>query len=195
MAIATGAVDGGELPTPGTWQIDVSHTEIAFIGRHLGIGKVRGRFAGVDGRIQIAEDVARSRIEVAIDMASVNSGAENRDESLRSENWFDVTRFPTATFQSTAITADGLAGTVTGGLTIKGITRPVTLEIEHLGHARDPWGNIRAAFSAGTTISREDWGLTLPSVLGAGGALVSKDIRIEIETELVRSDDSLPTGS
>lgn len=186
MSIATGAVDGLELPTPGTWQIDAGHTEVAFIGRHLGLASVRGRFTGVQGTVEIAEDIARSRIEVSVDMASVNSGAESRDDSLRSENWFDVATFPRATFQSADVTADGPAGTMTGGLTIKGITRPVTLEIDYLGQARDPWGNARAAFSARTTISREEWGLVLPSALGAGGALVSRDIRLEIELELVR---------
>jgi polyisoprenoid-binding protein YceI len=89
-------------------------------------------------------------------------------------------------FRSTTITAAGSTGTVTGDLTIKGVTRPMTLDVEYLGHARDPWHNDRAVFSASTTINREDWGLTWNMVLEAGGVLVSKEIRIEIEVETIR---------
>lgn len=184
---ATRTVDGVELPAPGRWRIDAGHTEAAFIGRHLGLSKVRGRFTGVEGTVEITEDITRSRIDISVDMATVDSGSNARDESLRSENFFDVANHATATFRSTAIATDGSNGTITGDLTIKDITRPVTLDVGYLGHARDPWDDDRVAFSAATTIDREDWGLTLPRAMEAGGLLVSKEIRLEIETELIRS--------
>ena len=142
--------------------------------------------AGVDGTVEIADDITRSHIEISIDMATVDSGAANRDDSLRSQNFFDAANHPRATFRSTEITAHGSAGTITGVLTIKGITRSVTLDVEYLGHARDPWGNDRAAFRAATMVNREEWGLTVPTAVDAGGVLVSKDIRLEIETELFK---------
>ncbi|HZA74894.1 MAG TPA: YceI family protein, partial [Acidimicrobiales bacterium] len=147
---------------------------------------VRGRFTGVGGTVHVADDPADSRIEVTIDMASVESGATDRDEHLRSADLFDVERYPTATFRSTCITRTGSAGQVTGDLTIKGVTGPVTLGVEYLGHARDPWDSERAIFSASASINREDWDITWNMVLDAGGFLVSKDIKLEIEVELVR---------
>jgi polyisoprenoid-binding protein YceI len=180
------SVDGVELPAPGPWQIDPCHTEVSFVGRHLGLSRVRGRFTGVEGTINVAEDITRSRIAISIDTATVDSGANDRDDSLRSENWFDAARYPTAAFRSTNISADGSKGTITGELTIKGITRTVELETEYLGHTRDPWGNDRVGFSATTTIKRQDWALTVPQALGVADMLVSKDIRLEIETELIK---------
>jgi polyisoprenoid-binding protein YceI len=183
---ATRAVDGVELPAPGVWTLDPGHAEVGFIGRHFGLTKVRGRFTGVQGTVQVAEDIAESTVEVTIDTASVESGSADRDTHLRSEDFFYVDEHPTATFRSTTVAAVGSTGTITGELTIKGITRPVTLEVEYLGHARDPWDNDRAIFSASTTINREHWGLTWNMVLDTGGLLVSKDIRLEIEAELIR---------
>ena len=184
---ATHTVDGVERPAPGTWHVDAGHTDAAFIGRHLGLSKVRGRFTGVEGTVEIAEDITQSRVEIWIDVASVDSGAHDRDASLRSENYFDVANHAEATFRSTDIRADGSNGTITGDLTIKGVARPVTLDVEYLGHARDPWGNDRVAFSAAATIKREDWGLALPMAMDGDGILVSKEIRLEIQTELIRS--------
>ena len=186
MTSATRTVNGTELPAPGSWTIDPVHAHVGFVGRHFGLSRVRGRFTGVGGTVHVADDPADSRIEVTIDMASVESGATDRDEHLRSADLFDVERYPTATFRSTCITRTGSAGQVTGDLTIKGVTRPVTLGVEYLGHARDPWDNERAIFSASASINREDWDITWNMVLDAGGFLVSKDIKLEIEVELVR---------
>ena len=184
---ATRTLAGVELPAPGVWEIDPGHAEVAFIGRHFMLTKVRGRFTGVSGAVTVAEEPTDSSLEVTIDMASVSSGDQARDDHLRSADLFDVEHNPTATFRSTAVTrSTDTTGTLSGDLTIKGVTRPVTLEVEYLGHARDPWGNDRAVFSAHTTIDREDWGLTWNMILETGGLLVSKEIRLEIEVEAIR---------
>jgi polyisoprenoid-binding protein YceI len=182
---ATRIAGGAELPAPGRWQIDPGHTELAFIGRHFMLTRVRGRFTGVTGAIEVAEDPAQSTAAVTIDMASVDSGSQARDEHLRSADFFDTARHPTATFTGRAADWQGSHGLLAGDLTIRGITRPVTLQAEYLGYAADPWGGNRAVFTASGTLNREDWGLTWNMPLDGGGLLVSKEIRIEIELETV----------
>ena len=186
---AVRTVGGVELPAAGTWRIDPGHAEVGFVGRHFGLTKVRGRFTGVSGEVVVADDVARSTVVVDIDTTTISSGDGTRDEHLRSADLFDVAAHPTATFRSTGLLVEGASGRLAGELTIKGVTRPVTLDVEYLGHARDPWGNDRAVFSGSATIDREDWGLTWNMVLEAGGLLVSKRIRLEIEVELIRDPD------
>lgn len=175
-----------ELPAPGVWEIDPGHAEVAFIGRHFGLTKVRGRFTGVSGFAVIADDPADSSLTVTIDMASVNSGDQARDGHLRSADFFDVEHHPTATFVANQVDRIGSSASVVGELEIRGVARPVTLTIDYLGHATDPWGNDRASFSASATINREDWGLTWNMLLDTGGLVVSKEIRLEIEVELIR---------
>ena len=187
MSMTTRSVDGVELPAPGLWRVDPDHAEVGFVGRHFGLTKLRGRFTGIDGTVVVGEDITGSRVEVTIDMASVNSGSDSRDEHLRSADFFDVEHHPVATFHSTGITGAGATGRMTGELTIKGVSRPLFLDVEYLGHASDPWGGERAVFSASAVIDREDWGLTWNMVLDAGGLLVSKEIRVELEIELVRA--------
>ena len=180
------SVRGSELPAVGVWTIDPGHADVGFVGRHFGLTKIRGRFVGVTGEVIVADDVADSSLTVTIDMASVSSGDQTRDDHLRSDDFFDVVNHPTATFVSRRIESDGSGGSIVGDLTIKGITRPVELAVEYLGYAKDPSGNDRAVFSASATIDREDWGLTWNMVLEAGGLLVSKQIRLEVEVELIR---------
>ncbi len=181
----TRIADGAELPAPGRWQIDPGHTELAFIGRHFMLNKVRGRFTGLSGVIEVAEAPGDSTADVTIEMASVTSGNEARDEHLRSADFFDVAHYPTATFSARASGWQGARGVLAGELTLRGVTRPVTLQAEYLGYAADPWGGHRAVFSAAGTIEREDWGLTWNLPLDGGGLVVSKEIRIEIEIEAV----------
>ena len=176
---------GAELPAPGRWQIDPGHTELAFTGRHLMLTKVRGRFTGLSGAIQVAEAPGDSTAEITIDMASVESGNQARDEHLRSADLFDAARHPTATFSAHAADWQGTRGVLAGELTLRGITRPVTLQAGYLGYTADPWGGHRAVFTAAGTVNREDWGLTWNLPLDGGGLLVSKEIRIEIELEAV----------
>lgn len=185
MSAAT-SINGVELPVPGTWALDPGHAEIGFVGRHFGLTKVRGRFTGANGTVVIGDDLAESTVEVDIDMASVSSGDQSRDDHLRSPDFFDVENHPTATFRSTAVSVAGTTGRIFGNLTIRGVTNPVVLDVEYLGHATDPWANERSVFSASATINREDWGLTWNMLLEAGGLLVSKEIRLEIEAELIR---------
>jgi polyisoprenoid-binding protein YceI len=184
-ATAARTLAGTELPAAGRWQIDPGHTEVAFIGRHFMLTKVRGRFTGVTGAITVAEQPGESTAEVTIDMASVNSGSQARDDHLRSPDFFDVARHPTAAFTGRAAGWQGTRGQLAGNLTIRGVTRPVTLQAEYLGHVADPWGGQRAIFTAHGILNREDWGLTWNMPLDGGGLLVSKDIRIEIEAEAV----------
>ena len=181
----TRIADGTELPAPGRWQIDPGHTELAFIGRHFMLNKVRGRFTGLSGVIEVAEAPGDSTADVTIDMASVTSGNEARDEHLRSADFFDVAHYPTGTFSACASGWQGARGVLAGKLTLRGVTRPVTLQAEYLGYSADPWGGHRAVFSAAGTIDREDWGLTWNLPLDGGGLVVSKEIRIEIELEAV----------
>ena len=129
---------GAELPAPGKWQIDPGHTELAFIGRHFMLTKVRGRFTGLSGAIQVTEDPGETTAEVTIDMTSVDSGSPARDEHLRSADFFDTARHPAAAFSGRAAGWQGTRGLLEGELTIRGITRPVTLQAEYLGHAADP---------------------------------------------------------
>jgi polyisoprenoid-binding protein YceI len=184
-AAATRILAGTVLPAPGRWQIDPGHTEVAFIGRHFMLTKVRGRFTGVTGAIVVAEEPGESTAEVIIEMASVESGSQARDDHLRSADFFDAARHPTATFRGRAARWQGTRGLLAGELTIRGLTRPVTLQAGYLGHVADPWGGQRAIFTAEGTLNREDWGLTWNMPLDGGGLLVSKDIRIEIEAEAV----------
>ncbi|MBV9093329.1 MAG: YceI family protein [Streptosporangiaceae bacterium] len=183
-AAPTRLVAGAEVPAPGRWQLDPGHTETAFIGRHFMLTKVRGRFTGVTGTIVVAEEPGESTVEVTIDMASVTSGSQARDDHLRSPDFFDVARHPTAIFSGRAAGWQGTRGLLAGQLTIRGISRPVTLAAGYLGHVADPWGGQRAVFTAEGTLNREDWGLTWNMPID-GGLLVSRDIRIEIEAEAV----------
>jgi polyisoprenoid-binding protein YceI len=167
-------VRGAEVPAAGPWSIDPGHAEVAFIGRHFMLTKVRGRFTDVTGVVHIGDDPADSTVEVSIAMASVNSGSVERDDHLRSPDFFDVTNHSHATFRSTTVTWKGKNAVVHGDLTICGVGRPVALEVEYLGATTDPSGGERAIFSASTEINREDWGLTWNMALEAGGVLVSK---------------------
>jgi len=182
---ATRVIAGAELPAAGRWQIDPGHTELAFIGRHFMLTKVRGRFTGLSGMIVIAEEPGDSVVEVTIDMASVHSGSQARDEHLRSADFFDTASYPTATFCGHVAQWQGAGAVLAGDLTIRGTARPVMLQAEYLGHAADPWGGQRAVFTAAGNVNREDWGLTWNMPLDGGGLLVSKEIRIEIELEAV----------
>ena len=177
--------DGQVIPSAGVWEIDPGHTDLAFTGRHFMVTKVRGRFTDVSGRVVIAHDMADSSVEVDIDMASVESGSQVRDDHIRSADLFDVENHPAAHFRSTSVQWRGDRGTVHGDLTIHGVTRRVPLDVSFEGHVRDPWGGDRSIFSAHTKVNREDFDIAWNVALEAGGVLVSKDIRIEIELETV----------
>lgn len=183
----TRTVEGRELPVAGRYEVDASHTEVTAIARHLMFTKVRARFTGVSGSVQIAEDPQQSSVRVEIDLATVDSRDAGRDEHLRSADFFDVEQHPTMTFASTGVRREGDAWKLDGDLTVRGTTRPVTLDVEYLGAVTDPWGGQRVAFTATGEVDREDFGLTWNVALETGGVLVGKSIRIEIDTELVHA--------
>jgi polyisoprenoid-binding protein YceI len=179
----TRTVDGAELPAVGRWQIDPAHTSAEFVGRHLMVTKVRGGFGTVSGHIDVSENPSLSSVEVTIETASVSTGAEDRDNHVKSEDFFDVENFPEIQFVSTAIEPNGGSWKLAGDLTIKNVTKPVVLDFTFVGIVDDPWGNSKAAFSATTEVMREDWGLNWNVALDSGGVLVSKKIAIEIEVQ------------
>jgi polyisoprenoid-binding protein YceI len=166
--------------TTGTWTLDNSHSEIGFTVRHAGISKVRGQFKDAAATLELAENVADSKISATIQTASFDSGDANRDGHVRGEDFFDVEKFPEISFVSKGLVAAGDSYELTGDLTIKGISRPVTLETEFNGVAVDPFGMTRAGVSAATTISRKDFGLTWNAILDAGGVLVSDKVAINL---------------
>ncbi len=183
----TRSVDGIEVPLPGTFAIDASHTEVGFSVRHLMVSKTKGRFSGVSGAVVVAEDPAQSSVEVEIDMASVDTRDETRDGHLRSPDFFDVEQHPTMTYRSTKVTSLGHdRWAVEGDLTVRGITRPVPLDVTFEGVARDPWGGERIGFTARGELDREEFGLTWNQALETGGVVVGKAVKLEIEAEAVR---------
>lgn len=184
---ATQTINGIDLPAAGTWKVDPGHAEVGFIGRHFMLTKVRGRFTGVDATVVIGHSPDESSIEATIDMASVHSGDGQRDDHLKSPDFFDVESHPTGVFRSTSVTWNGdSTGTIEGTLQIKDVEHPVTLETTFVGALEDPWGNARSVFEATARVNREDWGLTWNMALETGGWLVSKEITLELHLELVK---------
>ncbi len=180
---------------PGEYTVDAAHTHVGFVARHLMVTKVRGSFEKVDARIRVGETLDLSSLEVSIDVASVQTRDEKRDAHLRSADFFDAERFPRMTFRSTRIepVREGRYA-VTGDLTIRDQTHPVTLDVEYLGSEKTPWGTQAAVVSASAEIDREDWGLTWNVALESGGVLVSKRIQLEIDAEIVAASPEAPAA-
>ena len=186
-APTTRTFEGSEIPTSGTFNIDPSHTEVGFVARHLMVTKVRGRFSDFSGDITIADDPLESSVAVVIQAASIDTRDEQRDAHVRSAELLDTEQFPTLEFRSTGVThTKGDRFAVTGDLTVRGVTRPVVLDLTVDGVVQDPWGNQRLAFSAETELDREDFGLTWNVALETGGVLVGRKVKIEIEGQAVR---------
>ena len=178
--------DDRVIPVAGAYDIDGAHTSVEFVGRHLMITKVRGRFTDVSGRITIAEEPEASHVEVEIGAASLSSGNADRDTHLKSADFFDVERFPTITFRSTSVTAlPDNTWEVVGDLTVRDTTRPVTLQVDFDGADVSPLGDERVGFSAATDLNREDFGLTWNMALETGGLLVGKTARIELAVQAI----------
>jgi polyisoprenoid-binding protein YceI len=182
------AVGGRQVPEVGSYAIDPSHASFEFVARHL-MARTRGKFSRFSGVATIAERPEDSTLEIDIDASSIDTQDETRDAHMRSNDFFGVEDHPTISFHSTAI-HPGTSQThwkVDGQLTIKGVTRPVTVDLEFLGGALDPWGNQRIGFSGVVPeVNREDWGLVWNAPLETGGFLLSRSVRLEIEAELVR---------
>ncbi|HEY6627518.1 MAG TPA: YceI family protein, partial [Acidimicrobiia bacterium] len=148
------------VPSVGTWQIDRSHSDLRVTARHLMVAKVRGTFTEFDGTIVVAEDPTKSSVEFEAKAASVTTGTPDRDNHLRSPDFLDAEQYPTIKFVSTGLVSRGKDWDLTGDLTIRDITRPVSFHMKYEGSATDPYGNSKAAFSAVGEIERKDWGLT-----------------------------------
>lgn len=171
---------------PGLWTIDQAHTRVGFTAKHLMVTKVRGSFDTYEAKIEIADELEASRLEVTFDASSITTGAEDRDNHLRSEDFLDAEKYPTLTFVSTDIARSGDGWKITGDLTIRDTTHPVTFDATYQGSATDPWGNDHIAFRASGSLNREDWGLTWNAPLEGGGWLVSKEVNLEFEGQLIR---------
>lgn len=168
------------------WVFDPSHSGIGFSVRHLMISRVRGTFGKWSGTFDYdAADPTRSRIEVHIDAASIDTKEDKRDAHLRSADFFDVEKFPELVFKSTAVERRGGDFVVVGELTLHGVTRPVELAVESLGRGKDPWGNERIGFAARASINRKDFGLHWNQALEAGGVLVGDKVDIEIDVQAI----------
>ena len=175
-----------EIPgyVAGTWDLDPVHSHIGFVARHLMVSKVRGHFGKFDVQIVTAENPLDSTVTVTIDAGSIDTGNEARDEDLRSERFLDVASYPLITFRSTGVTTDGDGYKIVGDLTIRGVTRSATLDLELGGFGPDPYGGTRAGFSVTTEINRTDFGVSFNAPI-PGGVMVSEKVQIEIEAEAV----------
>jgi polyisoprenoid-binding protein YceI len=169
----------------GTWVIDPIHSEIGFTVRHLMVSKVRGRFEKFEGQIVTGEDILDTRATVTVDLTSINTGNEDRDNDLRSANYLEVDKHPTMTYRSTGLKPDGDAYIADGELTIRETTRPLQLRVEFHGIGTDPWGGTRAGLSATGEINRKDFGVSFDMPMDGGGLVVGEKIQLDVDIEAV----------
>ncbi|MER2028370.1 MAG: YceI family protein [Solibacillus sp.] len=168
------------------WQIDQAHSTIGFEVKHMMVSKVKGQFTNYSADVEVdnLEDLTSAQIEITIDTTSINTSNEDRDNHLKSAEFFDIEQFPDIKFKSTSITKDGDDYKVSGDLTIKDVTKPAVFDVEYGGKGTNPWGVEVYGFEAATKIDREEFGLTWNAALETGGVLVGKDIKIKVELEL-----------
>ncbi len=173
--------------TAGTWNIDPSHSTVGFTARHLMITKVHGTFKTFSGTITVGTDLLQSSVEATVEMVSVHTGDDGRDNHLRTGDFFEADRFPTMTLTSTGITANGGNYLMAADLTIKGVTKSANFDLEFEGVSKDPWGNTKAGFTASAEINRKDWGLEYNAVLETGGVVIGEKIKITLDIQAVRA--------
>ena len=167
-------------------QIDPAHSDITFTVRHMVIARVHGRFTRWQGTLWLdEEDLTQSRVEIAIEAASIDTNEPKRDAHLRSVDFLDGQTYPKITFKSTGVEVKGKALKIAGDFTLRGVTRPITVTAELLGHAKDPWGNEKVAFTGHTTIEREAYGAKWNQALEAGGWLVGKEVQVDFELQAI----------
>jgi polyisoprenoid-binding protein YceI len=170
----------------GDYTLDAAHTRLGFSARHAMVTTVRGAFKDFEGTAHIdTATPANSKVELTIKAESIDTGVEDRNGHLRSADFFEVETHPEITFSSTDVQRDGDDWTITGDLTIKGNTKPITVEFESTGSARDPFGNLRVGFEGQTSLSRKEWGLTWNAALETGGFLVSDKIKLEFDISAI----------
>lgn len=175
-----------------SWTVDQAHTAIEFSVRHMMISKVRGSFEQFEVTVHADENnPSASVVEAKIAAASINTREAQRDAHLRSADFFNAEAFPHMVFRSKSFTMQGNSrGVLVGDLTIRDVTRQVTLDVEYLGQAKSPWGTVSAGFNASAKINRKDWGLEWNVALETGGLLVGEEVEIHIETELVKQPEA-----
>ncbi|MEU6959898.1 YceI family protein [Streptomyces chrestomyceticus] len=184
---------GAELPPPGAWTIDPMHSTVAATAQHLGITSVHGRFLDFAGRIEIAEDLDKSSVRAVIKTASIDTGNGMRDGHLRTGDFLDVEQYPEMTYVSTGLEPAGPdRWTVHGDLSLRGVVRPVDLDLSYLGTGPDPWGGVRAAFNATAELRREDFKMNYNQVVAAGIAAIGTTLRVELDIQAVQGE-TLPT--
>lgn len=170
----------------GDYTLDPSHTRLGFSARHAMVTKVRGQFTDFEGTAHVdTANPAASSVKVVINADSVSTGSAQRDAHLRNEDFFEVDKHPQITFVSTNVERDGHEWDITGDLTIAGVTKPVTIEFEETGSAKDAFGNTRVGFEGDTTIDRTEWGLTFNAPLETGGVMVSDKIKLEFDISAI----------
>ncbi len=180
-----------ETAIPGyeaaTWTIDPVHSEVGFSARHMMVSKVRGRFTAFSGQIVTGEDPLKSSATAEIDLTSINTGQEQRDEHIKSADFFEVETYPTMTFKSTGVRVEDGEYILDGDLTLKGVTKNVPLRLELNGFGPDPYGGTRAGFTATGEINRRDFNVNFNAPLASGGVVVSDKIQLQLEIEAVKA--------
>jgi polyisoprenoid-binding protein YceI len=172
----------------GDYTLDASHTRLGFVARHAMVTKVRGQFGAFTGTATINEATpADSKVDLSVDVTTVETGSADRDGHLKSGDFFDTETYPSITFVSTDVKRDGSDWAITGDLTIKDVTKSVTVDFEETGSAQDPFGNVRVGFEGATTVNRKDFGLTWNAALETGGVLVSEKIKLEFDISAIKS--------
>ena len=169
----------------GTWTIDPVHSEVGFSVRHMMVSKVRGRFATFSGKLVTGENPLDSSVTAEIDLASIITGSEQRDQHIRSADFFEVETYPTMTFRSTGVREDGGEFVIDGELTLKGVTKSVPLTLELNGFGPDPFGGTRAGFTATGELSRSEFNVSFNAPMANGGAVVADKISLSLEIEAV----------
>ena len=168
---------------PGIWTVDASHSEVGFTARHLMVSKVRGQFKDFAAVVTVAQPFEHSSVEATVQMASVDTNSADRDTHVKSADFFDVDNNPTMTFTSSKVTDHSLEGL----LTIKGVSKPVSFDLDFGGVSADPWGGTRAGFEATTEINRKDFGLSWNVAVEGGGMLVGEKVKIVLDVQLVQA--------
>ena len=186
MAHEVDRIDGVQPPAPGKYELDQAHTAVEFIARHI-LTKVRGRFTEFSGWIDVTDPIEDSSVHVEVKTSSIQTNTEQRDQHLKSDDFLNVEKWPVMTFESTAVRhTGGTSFELEGDLTIRDVTRPVTLAGEFLGTDTNPGGKTVIAATARTTLQREDWNVSWNMMLETGGFLVSKSVDLEIEVEAIK---------
>ena len=190
----TAVVETFDAPTvavqdiSGDYTIDTSHSRLGFSARHAMVTTVRGAFKEFEGTAHIdTANPAASSVQLSIVASSIDTGNADRDGHLLSGDFFETEANPNITFVSTSVERDGAEWTITGDLTIKGITKPVTVVFEETGSAQDPFGNTRVGFEGSTALNRKDWGLSWNAALETGGVLVSEKIKLEFDISAIKN--------